>query len=428
MKKLFVFLCVSCFVFLSSSNLMAGGIENRSNLSGEYVGSLNRTAVTDSLDAIAYNPAGVMKMEDGTYGNLSIHYVLKDYTNIVGGEKLEQDEPSLIPALFGLYKKDNWAGFFSFTIPSGGGEVDYKNGNATTRIAALSYMGAINPAVAGMGIVYDGIENERLKAESVYYGLTVGGAYKVNNFISVSLAGRYVDANKEGRATFQLTSETGPTVSGVGDYEDNADGFGFIIGLGIDSGPLYIGMRYESEVDLDFEYNVKEDSVSGLPITLPGMLLSRGVVDGLEHTRNLPALYSLGFALDVTPKLKLDAGMVYYFQESADWGGAEQSVEDGHDMGISFRYAFSDDLKGSIGYLKTKTGMEALNASNEAPELDATSYGVGIQYNYSDNLKMNFGAGLVSYKSDSYTDQTTRIPVVLDKDVKMFSAGAEYRF
>ena len=426
MRKLFVFLCVSCLVLLSSSNLFAGGVDNRSNLSGEYVGSLNRNAVTDSLDAIAYNPAGVMKMEDGTYGNFSLHYVAKDYTNIVAGDKLEQDKASIVPALFALYKKDKWAGFFSLTIPSGGGKVDYKNGSATTRTAALGYMGFINQSMGSA--VYNGIENERLNAESVYYGLTFGGAYKINEIISVSLSGRYIDANKKLNGTFQLVSGVGaPTVSAVGDLEDNADGFGFIIGLGIDSGPLYIGMRYEAETDLDFKYSVKEDSIGPLP-GLPPLLASRGWIDGVKHARNLPAVYSLGFAYTATPKVKIDAGLTYYFQENADWNGAEQNVDDGHEMGFSVEYAFRENLKGTIGYLRTETGMDPQYALNENPELDATSYGLGIKYEYNENLKMNFGLGIVSYKRDSYMDSITGLTVVLDKEVKMFSAGAEYRF
>jgi len=41
---------------------------------------------------------------------------------------------------------------------------------------------------------------------------------------------------------------------------------------------------------------------------------------------------------------------------------------------------------------------------------------------------MNFGLGIVSYKRDSYMDSITGLTVVLDKEVKMCSAGAEYRF
>jgi len=91
MKKLFVSLCVAGLIVSSASSLFAGGIENKHNWSAEYVRTLNRNAATDSADAVVYNPAGVMKMEDGFYLNLTGQYVLKDYSNTFLG-KINFDE------------------------------------------------------------------------------------------------------------------------------------------------------------------------------------------------------------------------------------------------------------------------------------------------------------------------------------------------
>ena len=121
MKKLFVFLCVAGLIAASASPLFAGGIDNKTNWSAEYIRTLNRNAATDSADIVSYNPAGVMKMEDGLFGNLSVQYINKDYTNKVDGTDLDSTEPSFLPGLFALYKQDKWAGFFAFTIPGGGG-------------------------------------------------------------------------------------------------------------------------------------------------------------------------------------------------------------------------------------------------------------------------------------------------------------------
>ncbi len=431
MKKSFVFLCVSCLVLLSGSYLMAGGVDNRSNYSGEYVRTLDRNAATDSIDAIAYNPAGVMMMQDGTYGNFSLHYVTKDYTNTVDGVELKQDKGSFVPALFALYKKDNWAGFFSFTIPAGGGEVEYKNGDATTMIGATKLRNLLNQKAEAA--IYGDIADEELNARSFYYGFTLGGAYKVNDIISLSLAGRYINADKKAVATFQLLPTDLGTLVGqpdrvaVLDYKDEADGWGLILGMGIDLNPFYIGMKYETETSLDFKYNVKQDSITGLPA---GLGASQGIINGRKHARNLPALFSFGLAYTVNQRVKVDAGLIYYFQKNADWDGAENNVDNGWETSITLEYKFDDNLKGTVGYLHTITGMDARYALKEAPELNAESFGCGIVYKYSEKLKMNFGAALVSYHSDSYTDTSsgTAMLITLDKAVKMFSAGAEYRF
>ena len=132
MKKILVVLCVAGFIVSLASPLMAGGIVNKQNLSSEYLRTISRNAATDAADVTVYNPAGVMKMEDGIYGNLGLFYASKKYNNEIGGTDYDSDEPSLIPGLFALYKQDKWAGFFAFTIPGGGGKVDYKDGDATT--------------------------------------------------------------------------------------------------------------------------------------------------------------------------------------------------------------------------------------------------------------------------------------------------------
>ncbi len=155
MKKLFMFLCMLGLIFSLTSPLIAGGIDNKHNYSAEYIRTLNRNAATDSADAVAYNPAGVMRMEDGLYLNLSAQYPTKTYSNTVGGIDYEDDEPNIIPGLFALYKKDRWAGFAAFTIPAGGGTIKYERGNATTLTLGQGYMAAVN-ALAGAAL-YDNI-------------------------------------------------------------------------------------------------------------------------------------------------------------------------------------------------------------------------------------------------------------------------------
>jgi len=83
MKKLFVFLCIAGLIAASASPLFAGGIENKHNWSAEWVRTLNRNAATDSADAVSYNPAGVMKMDNGFYLNAAGQYAIKMPSKII---------------------------------------------------------------------------------------------------------------------------------------------------------------------------------------------------------------------------------------------------------------------------------------------------------------------------------------------------------
>ncbi|MFC1494707.1 OmpP1/FadL family transporter [Thermodesulfobacteriota bacterium] len=445
MKKIFLLFCVICFVLISNSSLMAGGIDNKNNFSAEYIRTLNRSAATDSLDAIVYNPAGVMKMEDGKQASFSLQYVSKDYANIVDGVSLGSDAPSAVPSLFGLYKQGKWAGFFSFTIPAGGGKVEYESGNATTRIGVTGLANLANgllapviQAIPGLsGVAYDDVAGEKLEAESIYYGFTFGGAYEVDDSISFSFAARYISANKEASATFQLIPSavggllpapyTAVPLTAVLDYEDEGEGIGVIFGMNIDYEPFNISVKYESETDLDFKYAVNADTVTGQESGLGSEL---GVVNGLEHSRNLPAVLAVGIGYKATPKFRIEAGITSYFNEDADWGGVENYVTNGYDAGIAFEYMVNPELKFSIGYLITETGMQAAVALNEAPELDANSIGAGFQYMMNDNLKIDCGIGVVNYESDSYVDYSSGTPLVIgfEKDVTFFAVALNYTF
>ena len=65
MKKILSLAACFSMAIGYSLQLWAGGIDNKTNWSVEYLRILNRNAATDSADAVAYNPAGVMKMDEG---------------------------------------------------------------------------------------------------------------------------------------------------------------------------------------------------------------------------------------------------------------------------------------------------------------------------------------------------------------------------
>ena len=428
MKKLLISLCIAGLIISSGAPLFAGNIDHLSNLSAEYIRTLNRNAATDSADAVVYNPAGVMEMENGIYGNLSLQYTDKDWKNKVDGDTLSQDEPSIIPSLFGVYKKDRWAAFAAFTVPHGGGEVDYKDGNATTRIGGWNIINLI-----GLGL-YDTIKNESYKAESYYLGFTLGGAYKINDMVSVSLGTRYIDATNELKTSLQVQ----PSVFGAGagqldrtanlEYEEDADGWCGIIGVNVaPTKELNIGLKYETRTRLNFEYDVKHDTVTGFP---SGLGAGQGIIDNTKHRRDLPALFSLGVSYKFTPKIRVETGLTYYFNEDADWDGDEDVVDDGYEVGIAFEYTFNKKLKASVGYLYSDCGMHAEDMLASAPQLDTNSIAGGIAYEAVPGLILNFALDGSFYRDDSYIDTSsdTALDIEYKKTVVVAAFGVQYKF
>jgi len=394
-------LCVAGFIVSIASSLMAGGIVNKQNFSAEYLRTFSRNAATDAADATVFNPAGVMKMEDGFYVNLGIFYALKDYNNEIGGTDYGSDVPSIVPGLFALYKQDKWAGFFAFTIPSGGGEVDYKDGSETTFEIANGLLNFPN---------FSNIDDMSLEAESVYYGYTVGGAYEINDILSVAAGLRYVDANKAASGTAIVSTPGAPTSFTV-DYEQTASGWGAFLGLNYSPREdLNFGFRYETATELDFETDVKQDDVFAL-------------IDGSKEREDLPGLIGLGAAYTINPNIKLDLSFTYYLEKSANWEGRLEDEGDSWDLAIAAEYTFYPQLRASFGYMLTKTGIDVDAMLPENPELSVNTICGGVAWGPKDNMTLNF-----ALVNSFYDSETNSSGVKYEKNVFGLGFGIEYKF
>ena len=428
MKKLFVFLFVAGLIAASASPLFAGGIENKHNWSAEWVRSLNRNGATDSADAVAYNPAGTMKMDGGFYLNITGQLALKDYSNTYQGTKYETDEPDFVPSLFALYKQDKWAFYGAVTIVVAGGTVDYENGSTTTKMLADGII-ALSPPLPSPPFppgttTFNNILNQQLEGEAYSVGYTIGASYAFNDMFSVSLGARFVDASREFKGSATLNNSLTPavpTTTYAVDYEETGDGWGGIIGLNIaPTEELNIGLRYETKTSIDLETKEKTDTVP-----VPGGL----VTDGAKRNRDLPALLGVGISYKFSPKIRVETDLTYYFNEDADWtdnpitGADETQKDNGYDIGIAFEYTFNPKWKASVGYMYTDVGIEPDNMSIETPELDASTIAGGFAFKPTPNWDLNLGI-LKTF----YDDATTTSGIYYEKDVVIIALGVQYKF
>jgi long-chain fatty acid transport protein len=419
MRKRFIFLCVISLIVASASPIFAGGIENKTNWSAEWVRTLNRNSATDSADAVSYNPAGVMKMNDGLYLNVSGQYAFKDYSNTepntfpYTGIKHSTDEPDFVPSLFALYKNDKWAAYGAVTIVVAGGKVEYDNGTYTT-------------ARLGYGLIYTGglggtLASQYLDGKSYFIGYTIGGAYKINDIMSVSLGARYVDASRDFSGYAKLNGTVLGNITPSVDYEETGDGWGGIIGINLTPiEKLNIGLRFETKTSIELETHVNNDTVPG---GLPGL------TNGAKRNRDLPALLGVGVSYKFTPKLRVETDLTYYFNQNAGWDNnpvtaADETVkDDGYDIGIACEYTINPQWKASVGYMYTFVGIDPNNMSIETPELDANTIAGGVAFNPTPNWGINLGVLKTFYK-----DAETSNGIKFEKDVVIVALGVQYKF
>lgn len=400
-------LAVALSLPLVAGTAVAGAIINKSNQSVDYLRTLNRAAATDYADVAHYNPAGIMKLDNGSYAKLDIMYFAKDYSNTVPGlGELDQDDPSSIPGLFAIYKNDKWAGYFTTTVVAGGGSVDFEKGSARS-VGALTALGV--PAAA-LPLVPQSVE-----ADSIYMGYTIGGAYAINDMVSFAVGFRYVDAYKELKLKADTTALGGGPIAA--EIKDEADGWGAIVGLNIaPNDRMNFGVRYESKVELDFELDV----IEGAPV-----LAGLGLTEGRKEREDLPALLSLGGSYKVTDAFKLDASFVYYFEKDANWASGLDGAGSSWEAGIAAEYVFNPQWKVSAGFLYTKIeiGDEQLIVVPEEPKLDAQAFGLGAVWSPLPNWAFTVGGAYITYD-----DRTDGRGIKYEKEVTSVGLGVQWKF
>ncbi|THB75351.1 MAG: hypothetical protein D3926_20435 [Desulfobacteraceae bacterium] len=438
MKKLGITLFILIFFFAGSSLLWAGGADNKTNWSAEYIGILNRNAAIDAADIVMYNPAGVMEMENGLTANLSAHYIAKDYNNEINGVDFDQDEPSVVPGLYTVYKKEKWAAFLGVTNVLGGGVVDFEHGNATTNLVGVQLIGGANALLGAAGVPstfwYNGISSQWLEAEHTGLALTTGAAFEVTDTLSVSLGLRYMKSEREMEGDVTIAAANPFPAPGVNDpttasvaFEEEATGFGGVVGINWrPNDRVNVGIHYDSEIELDYDQTVVRDT--------HGILPALGISQGGERNRNLPAVLAGGVSYWINDSLRMETNLTYYLNNAAnlkDIPGTprdESALDNGFDVGIGFEYKISDALSATCGYLYTETGVDAVNMTPELPELDAHSIGAGLTWQFNDRLTLTCGLGHVFYIDDSYLSAATGATINYEKDITFVAFGAEYKF
>lgn len=429
MKKALTFLCVLALIAAGGSAAFAGAIDNSTEMTTTYARFIAMASATDENAAI-YNPAGTVFLKDGLYimvSNLSAfdRYLLEtsDAEQALGAEDEYKGETNswIVPGFTLTYKQDKWALFFSQAIVAGGGTADYEDGSILSTSSVIQWAGQVNAALAAFGSTASNFDSD-LAGSSDYFGFTMGGAYAINEMISIAVGGRFImaqgglEVNGKFRDTLATTDVADYTFSY--ENEESAKGWGGVIGLDITPMKgLLIGIKYETEVALEFEVdkadaaaNITNVSGPGPYITtvdgaVPGTtdaikaamvanLLSELGAEGDKRQRNLPATFAVGVSYMLMPELRVAADFGYFFQSQADWDGEEDDFDDAWSLALGFEYTVMPALKASIGLAYLKIGADDKNYGNpESAYYDQYGFGIGAEYEISPGLKLEIAYG-----------------------------------
>lgn len=416
--------------------VFAGGIVTNTNQSAEFIRILNRNASMD-MDGTYYNPAGLLHQEEGFRLYLSnqiifqqreviTHYPQFNYPKFTG----ETTVP-FYPNVYLLYKTERVALSAGLTPIGGGGSAEYPEGLPSFEFPVASLVGlpagAINPALSDYGSITGYSMDASFTGSSIYLGGQVNVGYAVSDYFAVSAGARIVSARNtyEGSLKNVVLSATNGDITGViPDIEVDAvqTGIGYTGILGVNFTPtelLNVSVRYEFITKLEVENDTGKDDT--------GALMDGGMFpDGAKTGADIPATIAMGVGYQLFPRLRLQAGLTYFFNEDADWDGRQMYTENSSEYGMGLEYQVTNTFLMSGGILRSESGVTKAYQSDLDYNLAALSLGVGARYALNPELALTAGISNSTYEEGENNADIASLKEEYQKSSTVYTIGLQY--
>ncbi|MCF2624924.1 outer membrane protein transport protein [Fusobacterium perfoetens] len=394
-------------------------IDHIQNYTAEYNANMAQQAAISPTTSAYYNPAGIMRLENGTYftGGVQLAFgkeTMKYHTNKGDGGEYSADLLAPIPNFALIKKQDDRAFFWTFGGIAGGGDLEYKDGVAGIKV--------LEDAIPGMtyNLLNAKDKGSWAEGENMYAQTTIGTAWNINNKLSMSVAGRVVygwrnlKANLNADLTGVIPNGAMDNNTGMNlpvnenlradiDSERTAWGFGGQIGLNYAYNDTWnFAMRYDTKVKMEFEADATSDKLHFAQTSpVGGLLGNKGFenffpqyADGAKHRRDLPAILAVGASQKVTDKWTMFYGANYYFNESAKIDkdvkyrdlltnkikSTGLEYDNGWEISVGTEYWLNEKwaVLGGVNYAKTGAPKESYMDVEYA--LDSFLVGFGVKY------------------------------------------------
>jgi len=376
--------------------------------------SAGRNATADSASTVAFNPAGMTR--------------------------LERDE--LMVGIQPMYVKSR----FDIDDGSGSGGGDGGNAGGWVPVASLSYahelsddlkVGVFAGSYLGLGLDFNSDWGGRYFATELEL-LTMTTAfnlgYKVNNELSIGGGVNIV----YGSLTQKMDWNNPLAIPDSQiEIKDSDIGYGFNLGLLYEFSPsTRIGLTYMSEVKFEFEDAVDISDLNGLP----GKILSDAKVD-LDMSLPQAVSLSLFHQLDETWALLGSVG----WQEWSEFGKTDlkfanggkveddRHFDDTWSAGIGFHYQLSEPWKLMAGVHYDSSPVSNSDRTIDQPLDRQIRYAFGAQYDYSRDITISaayelLDAGKAKVDQSGLARQGTLSGEFETNYIHIFNINASWRF
>ncbi|MCR4922341.1 MAG: hypothetical protein K5945_11650 [Bacteroidaceae bacterium] len=468
---------------LASASMMAGGLLTNTNQNASFLRQMSQDGIID-ITGLYANPAGTAFLSPGLHLSLNIQsakqsrdittsFPLFAYNRQNPQATHRFDGDALAPVIPSLQLSYNWDSRWSvnaaFALGGGGGKCEFDQGLGTFEAlyASQIYSGvvsdlatAIAPSLIAAGVpvaqvstqaqaaataAFRGYDlNAYMKGRSYQFGLTLGGTYKIMDNLSafVGLRGVFATNNYNGwvtdvKAYYQnpADGQMATTDLSANSLDLNADQTGFgvtpIIGMDwqVDS-HWNLAFKFELPTHLSLK-NKTEMNAYTAAVAQTNPTLGQ-FADGRSVREDVPGIIAAGAQYKACDRLRLMAGWHYYMDCQAKKEGDKQELIDKGTLEFSAgaEYDVMRRLTLSASWQCTRYRLSDEYMNDLSFNLSSNAIGVGLRFNASEHLTLDFGYMHNFYQTRN-VDMTTAAGTKHDhyyRSNRVFGIGANLSF
>ncbi len=411
---------------LASIGSQAGGLVTNTNQNAAFLRNFAQEGQYGEITAIYANPAGGAFLRKGWHLSLNNQVAIQERDILTSfplfqyntkdrnmTHKFDGDAQALvIPSFTFSYNWERWSISAHFAVGGGGGKCEFENGLGTfeTAYSASLYQAGKALEASGMG-TYTGytIGKSFMKGSSYFYGLQVGGTYKILDNLSafVGIRGVYAMANYNGFVSGVTLGTTAMSkIYADADMSLNCDqhGFGVTPILGID---WKINDKWNVSAKYEFKTRIRLKNATDLYTgdnadAIRNNTVMKQFEDGAEIKEDIPGILAVGAQYSPIKSLKIGASYHWYQDsEASKFGDMQEHNHDSHEVlaGIEWRTGKWITVSGS--WQKTMYNVDDEAMRDASFNLSSNSMGVGMRIHCTKDVNVDF-----SYMKTFYQDRT----------------------
>ncbi len=473
MKKI----VLSLATVLASTAAMAGGLLTTTSQNAHYMRFFTQDA-NITLTSLYANPAGQAFLRNGWHMGISSFSATQTRTIDTDFAMFAKNSANpntthtfegkafapVVPSFDVSYNRDKWSVSAHFGLVGGGGACEFENGLGSLEALTVSnivsnianqYVNApygntgltVGQATVGQlmqggmsqeqamaqlqqqaatyaaGAVQSYSLNSYMKGKQYYFGLQIGGTYKILDNLAVygGVRGVYATCNYNG--FIQDVMVNGHMVEDAATGRDynlsmNCDqkGFGVTPILGIHYSPnkhWNIAAKYEFKTRIRLK-NTSHMSAEALAVVnAPGSPLAQ-FADGKSVAEDMPALFTLGVQYSPIEDLRIAAAWHHYHDKAATKYGDKQSEKFIKDNTMEYlagvEWKFCKWVTASCSWQMTDYGLTKDYMSDMSYTLSNHSIGLGVRIHPSRLFNIDLGYMHTFYGERTEVTQTALGP------------------